>query len=554
MPARPELRAELLDMTARELAAADGLFARCEADPKLDAELQRRLAGPATPLITALAAWDDPPPEGASLLGVNAANVERFAAIVDELDAWPGLRLVGADGADAAWMLAQHADRANALRRAWLPLVADAVAGGDADPRHLATLTDRIGAVAREPQTYGTIALLAPDGEIEHPLPVGEPAALDTRRAAIGLVPHADEAPYLADGDLIPYGPDRGSVPLNQWPMVVEGHVSVEAVLEAGVRPVHRVWATRPGDRRLGRLRALAREREVVIDPVEAATIDELATGRTHGGVIALVGPRRERGVAGLLAEVGEGSLLVMLDGIEDPFNYGQAVRALYAAGVDGLVERRSWETALGTVTRASAGASELLPSARSESVEAAAASCRLAGYRVACAVTSDDATELAEADLTGPLFLLIGGERRGVTRSFVEDADLRLRIGYGRPRAPALGAAAAAAIIGFEALRQRRAGVLEDAAPGEAVAAGSLHARPLQALPDPLADGEAGDQVQGRQGDEEAVADRQWTDRAADGGAAGHGQRCRAPAPRPPRTTTCFACPQPIAAAPAVA
>jgi 23S rRNA (guanosine2251-2'-O)-methyltransferase len=248
-------------------------------------------------------------------------------------------------------------------------------------------------------------------------------------------------------------------VPINQWPMVVEGHVSVEAVLEAGVRPVHRVWAARPGDRRLVRLRALARERGVLIDTVEPAIIEELATGRTHGGVLALVGPRRERSVGELIGEVGEGSMIVMLDGIEDPFNFGQAVRALYAAGIGGLVVRRSWETGLGTVTRASAGASELMPTARSDSAEEAAAACRRAGYRVACGVASADATELAEADLTGSLFLLIGGERRGVTRSFVEQADERIRIGYGRDRAPQLGAAASAAIIGFEALRQRRAG-----------------------------------------------------------------------------------------------
>jgi tRNA G18 (ribose-2'-O)-methylase SpoU len=76
---------------------------------------------------------------------------------------------------------------------------------------------------------------------------------------------------------------------------------------------------------------------------------------------------------------------------------------------------------------------------------------------RVACAVKGAGATDLHEADLRGGLFLLIGGERRGVTRSFVDAADLRVRIGYGRERAPDLGATAAAAIIGFEALRQRR-------------------------------------------------------------------------------------------------
>lgn len=453
----PWIRQELLDMTARELEAADAFFARCAKDPALDKEVERRLKGPITPLITALDAWEDAPPEAQSLLAVNEVNVSRFAAMIDEFGAWPGLRIVGADGTDAAWMLAQHADRANELRRSWIPLLATAVETGDADPRHLASLTDRVAAVAGERQTYGTIAILAEDGEPEFPLPVIDAGRLETRRAEIGLPPVAAEAPYLADGSFIPYGPDRGSNPINQWPMVVEGHVSVEAALEAGVRHVRRIWAARPGDRRFARLRALARERGVVIDPVPAETISDLASGRSHGGVIALVGPRRERSVGTVLAEVGERSLIVMLDGIEDPFNFGQAVRALYAAGVNALVVRRSWETAISTVTRASAGASELIPTAMASSAEEAAMACRRLGMRVACAVATDDATELSETDLTGGLFVLIGGERRGVTRSFVEQADFRVRIGYGRERAPELGTATSAAIIGFEALRQRR-------------------------------------------------------------------------------------------------
>jgi 23S rRNA (guanosine2251-2'-O)-methyltransferase len=241
-------------------------------------------------------------------------------------------------------------------------------------------------------------------------------------------------------------------------PLVVEGHLSVEAVLEAGVRPVHRVWAIRPGDRRLGRLRALARERGVLIDGVESDRIEALASGRSHGGVIGLVGARRQRSVDDIIAEVGERPFLALLDGIEDPFNFGQAVRALYAAGVDGLVARRSWETALSVVTRASAGASELMATAHADSIEAATEAARGAGLRVACAVADADAIEIHDADLTGGMLMVIGGERRGVTRSFLAEADALVRIGYGRAGAPDLGAAAAAAIIGFEALRQRRA------------------------------------------------------------------------------------------------
>jgi 23S rRNA (guanosine2251-2'-O)-methyltransferase len=457
VPLDPGLREELLSMAERELTAADALFERCAAEPSLDRELEGLLRGPATPLIPALAGWEEAPPEAGVLLAVNEANVARLDEIIGAIGAWPGLRLVGAEGTDAAWMLARHADRSNEERRAWLPLLADAVGTGDADPRHLATMADRVAAVAGEPQPYGTIGVLAEDGEVEFSLPLADPGGLDERRAEIGLPSVTDDAPWLAEGDLVPFGPDRGTVPVNQWPMVLEGHVSVEAALEAGERRVHRIWARRPGDRRLGRLRALARERDVVIEQVAPELIDELAAGRSHGGVIALVAPRRSRSVPALLAGVGEGSLVVMLDGIEDPFNFGQAVRALYAAGVDGLVVRRSWETAVSTVTRASAGASELLPTASTDSVDAAARECRLAGMRIACAVADPDAVEIHAADLSGGLFLLIGGERRGVTRSFVESADQRVRIGYGRDSAPELGAAAAAAIIGFEALRQRR-------------------------------------------------------------------------------------------------
>jgi 23S rRNA (guanosine2251-2'-O)-methyltransferase len=458
VPREPALRDELLDMVEAELAAAEAFFERCAADAGLDRELEARLSGPATPLIAALAEWEEAPPEAEALREVNERNVARLATIIDELDGWPGLRRVGADGADAAWMLAQHADRRNADRRGWLPLLTAAVEAGDADPRHLATLADRVAAVAGEPQQYGTIVTLAADGEAEFGLPLADPGGLEGRRQAIGLPSVADEAPWLADGDLVPFGPDRGAVPVNQWPMVLEGHVSVEAALAGGQRHVHRIWARRPGDRRLGRMRALAREANVLIEEVEPELIDELASGRTHGGVVALVGPRRTVSVQSLLGEVGEGSLVVMLDGIEDPFNFGQAVRALYAAGVDALVVRRSWETAVGTVTRTSAGASEMLATATTASAEEAAADARLRGMRVACAVSAgEDALELYDADLTGGLFLLIGGERRGVTRSFVDDADLLVRVGYGRRDAPELGAATAAAIIGFEALRQRR-------------------------------------------------------------------------------------------------
>lgn len=240
--------------------------------------------------------------------------------------------------------------------------------------------------------------------------------------------------------------------------MVLEGRVSIEAALAAGVRPIVEILATNPGDRRLAFLRRAAAAADVPIRRAPADEIRRRVSGTSHGGVIALAGARTYVTLPELLAQAGVPAFLVLLDGIEDPYNFGQAIRSVHAAGADGLVVRqRSWEQAAGIVTRASAGASELLPTAITDSPAVAADVCHAAGLRVMCATTRADATWLHEADLTVPLLLLVGGERRGVTRSFMDDADLLLRIPYGRRGAHALGAATSATLIAFEVLRQRR-------------------------------------------------------------------------------------------------
>ena len=133
-------------------------------------------------------------------------------------------------------------------------------------------------------------------------------------------------------------------------------------------------------------------------------------------------------------------------------------LRALYAAGADGLIVRpRNWLSAAGVVARASAGASEWIPTAIAETALDAADYFRGRGLAVACAAT-EDAISIYEADLAGPLFVVIGGEKRGITRSFLAQADLRLAIPYARDFDQSLGTTAATAILAFEVMRQRAA------------------------------------------------------------------------------------------------
>ncbi len=242
---------------------------------------------------------------------------------------------------------------------------------------------------------------------------------------------------------------------MSEWAWF-EGQISVEAAIRGQNRVVDAIYVRRgKWNRATQRLLQSAEKAGIAVEMVDDAFIAEHTGGKSHGGVLARAGQRRFSSLCSLIEGRGN-PLVVMLDGIEDPFNFGQAVRALYAAGIDGLVVRpRNWLSATGTVTRSSAGATELMPMAVAESALEAAQFFRQQGLDVACTAKAS-AVSLYEADLTQPLFLLIGGEKRGVTRSFLDQADIRLTIPYGRSFAHSLGATTSTAVFAFEIARQR--------------------------------------------------------------------------------------------------
>ncbi|MDX6449900.1 MAG: rRNA (guanosine2251-2-O)-methyltransferase [Gaiellaceae bacterium] len=240
--------------------------------------------------------------------------------------------------------------------------------------------------------------------------------------------------------------------------IVLEGAVSVGAALEGGRRPVERILIRADKWEKSGKLRALARRTETRVERATAEQIDVVATGRTHGGILAEVGPLRHASASDLAR--GDRPFVAMLDGIEDPYNFGYAIRSLYAAGADGLVVRpRDWGESEATIVKASAGAFDLLPIAEVENAEAAADLFAERGLAVAC-TAKRDATPIYDADLSGPLFLLVGGERRGITREFLSRADLVLEIPYRRRFSLSLGTVAAVSVLAFEVMRQRRSAV----------------------------------------------------------------------------------------------
>lgn len=247
----------------------------------------------------------------------------------------------------------------------------------------------------------------------------------------------------------------------------LQGLIAAEAALFADAREVAGVYVDAEMDfRKLEPLRRAAKRRNLELTAQSRAELDGRAGTDKHGGVLAQVGERRFVTAEDLLtaakAEQAGAPFVVMLDGVEDPFNFGQSLRSLYAAGCHGVVVRpRNWTEAgsAAVVARASAGASELMPMVLAEDPEAAAEVFNDAGLEIAAAAETPDATPLSDADLTGPLFLLIGGEKRGIKRSFLDRCMLKIAIPYARSFDLSLGTVAATSVLSFEVARQRRRG-----------------------------------------------------------------------------------------------
>lgn len=117
-------------------------------------------------------------------------HASRLEAILD-LTGWPGVDLVGEDGALAAWLIAQHAISRPALQRRCLALLEEATGGGGVPAWQPAYLFDRIRTLEGRAQLYGTQLDWDEQGELS-PLPIEAPGTVDERRAGVGLPPLAE--------------------------------------------------------------------------------------------------------------------------------------------------------------------------------------------------------------------------------------------------------------------------------------------------------------------------------------------------------------------------
>jgi len=293
-------------------------------------------------------------------------------------------------------------------------------------------------------------------------------------------------------------GPRTSAAPSHDAGEPIAGPHAVLEAIRAG-RVIKRLYISNERGTRTGPVNELLQEtteRRIFVSYVDKLEVQRLSPIENHQGVVAIV-----EGKAGVdldelllhLDAVSEPALVLVVDSLQDPQNFGVLLRSAEGAGVAGVVIPRHRAVGITpAVAKTSAGASEHLMIADVANLRQAIDALKEKGVWV---IGTDESGDMLydEVDYRGPSAIVIGGEGEGIRRLVLEGCDQVVRIPM-EGHVASLNAAAAGTVMLYEALRQRR----RDAAPPD-----TRTARPPAPLQIP---GDAADDAEFAEGDEDVV------------------------------------------------
>ncbi len=250
----------------------------------------------------------------------------------------------------------------------------------------------------------------------------------------------------------------RTETPAESSEDMIEGRNAVSEAIRSG-RTINKVFlADGDTDRALGRLAAMAKDAGAVVVRIDRRRLNEMSLTGAHQGIIASVAVHGYATIDEILAAAeakGEAPLIVLCDELSDPHNLGAILRTAECAGAHGVIIPKRRSVGLTAVVgKASAGAVEYMPVARVSNIAAAIRELKERGVWV-FGTAADGALPLYSADLRGPAAIVIGNEGEGMSRIVAESCDFKVSIPM-KGHISSLNASAAAAILLYEAVRQR--------------------------------------------------------------------------------------------------
>jgi len=239
---------------------------------------------------------------------------------------------------------------------------------------------------------------------------------------------------------------------------VIEGRNAVIEALRSGMA-IDKIYLARgETDSTLGHIASTARSRGVVVVEADRRKLDGMSRTHAHQGVIALAAVREYASVDDILniaREKGEPPLIVICDELSDPHNLGAVIRTAECAGAHGvIIPKRRSAGLTAVVAKTSAGAVAHVPVARVPNLPALLEELKKQGVWIFGAAADGDRV-LYDADLKGPAAIVIGSEGDGMGRLVAEKCDFKVSIPM-KGKINSLNASAAAAILLYEAVRQR--------------------------------------------------------------------------------------------------
>jgi len=253
---------------------------------------------------------------------------------------------------------------------------------------------------------------------------------------------------------------------VSEW---IGGRRPVAEALAAG-RGAHRllISASAKPSPELRAMTDSARRLGLPTDRVPTDQLTRIAGFDGHQGVLLEVDERRWADAGEILeraAAAGRDPFVLVLEHLQDPVNFGTLLRSAEAAGVDGVVfPERGAAPLSAAAVKASAGASEHLLLARLPTIGEAIHELKAQGLRLVAA-DQEAAASAWEADLSGPLAIVVGSEGSGLSGATKRRCDLLVSFPMAG-RVASLNAATAGALLLFEVVRQRASAMLEDGAP----------------------------------------------------------------------------------------